>query len=164
MVVCNIILISNDVIWRPISCVFLLFKEFELCWGAVCFLRSVHTLSWFLKSNWCGDFGRAETGSGAEKRVVLRREIFYSRMRKRCLNKNSLSLVVFCSHPAVSLWFFCFFDFLDWIFFQNGFPNPFIVRARSSFLFSQWQFFELYVRTCPAMFFNSLTKICFALP
>ena len=48
---------------------------------------------------------------------------------------------------------FCFFDFLDRIFFLNGFSNPFIVHSRSSFLFSQWKFFELYVRTCPAMFF-----------
>ena len=45
------------------------------------------------------------------------------------------------------------FDFLDRIFFLNGFPNPSIVRSRSSFLFSQWKFFEMYVRTCPAMFF-----------
>ena len=40
------------------------------------FLRSVHTFSWFLKSNWSGDFGHAETGNGAKKRVVLRREFF----------------------------------------------------------------------------------------
>ena len=51
---------------------------------------------------------------------------------------------------------FCFFDFFESDFFLNGFPNPFIVRSRSSFMFSQWKFFELYVRTCPAMFFNSL--------
>ena len=37
--------------------------------------------------------------------------------------------------------------------FRNGFPNPFIVRSWSSFLFSQWKFFELCVRTCPVMFF-----------
>ena len=39
-------------------------------------LRSVHTFSWFLKSHWSSNFGGAETGSGAEKRVGLRREIF----------------------------------------------------------------------------------------
>ena len=44
---------------------FLQFKESELYWGAV-----------FLRSNWSGDFGHAETGSGSKKRVVLRREIF----------------------------------------------------------------------------------------
>ena len=38
-------------------------------------------------------------------------------------------------------------------FFLNGFSNPFIVRSGPSFLFSQWKFLELYVRTCPAMFF-----------
>ena len=38
------------------------------------FLRSVHTFSFFLESNWSGDFGHAETGNGAKKRVVLSRE------------------------------------------------------------------------------------------
>ena len=52
-----------------------------------------------------------------------------------------------------------------WIrFFLNGFSNPFIVLSRSSFLFSQWKFFEFYVRTCPAMFFYFVmifvTTIC----
>ena len=42
------------------------FYEFELYWGAVR----------FLKSNWSGDFGHAETGNGAQKRVILPREIF----------------------------------------------------------------------------------------
>ena len=58
--------------------------------------------------------------------------------------------MVFCSHAAISLWFFLFFG-SD--FFLNAFPDPFIVLSRSGFLFSQWKFFELYVRTCPAMFF-----------
>ena len=40
------------------------------------FLRSVNTFSGCLKSNWSGDIGHAETGSGAKMRVVLRREIF----------------------------------------------------------------------------------------
>ena len=55
--------------------------------------------------------------------------------------------------------FFCFFGFLDRIFFLNCLPNPFIVLSRSSFLFSQWNFFELYVRTCPAMFFYFVVMI-----
>ena len=59
----------------------------------------------------------------------------------------------FCSHAAISLRFLLFFQFFWSDFFLNGFPNPFILRSRSSFLFSQWKFFELYVRTCPAMFF-----------
>ena len=46
------------------------------CVGALSLLRSVHTVSLSLKSNWSSDFGHAETGSGAKKRVVLRREIF----------------------------------------------------------------------------------------
>ena len=56
--------------------IWLQFKEFELYWGAVFFLRSVHTFSLFLKSNWSSDFGHAETGNGAKMRVVLRREFF----------------------------------------------------------------------------------------
>ena len=39
-------------------------------------LRSVHTFSWFLKSNCSSDFSHAETGNGAKKRVVWRREFF----------------------------------------------------------------------------------------
>ena len=59
------------------------FKEFELYWGAVFFfLRSVHTFSWFLKSNWSSDFGHAETGNGAKKRVVLLREFFFALILK----------------------------------------------------------------------------------
>ena len=51
--------------------------------------------------------------------------------------------------------------FFIW-FFRNGFPNSFIVRFRSSFLLGQWKFFELYVRTCPAMFFY-FVELFFAL-
>ena len=48
--------------------------------------------------------------------------------------------------------FYCFFfDFWDWI-FLNGFPNPFIVPSGCSFLISRLKFFELYVRTCRAIF------------
>ena len=80
------------------------------------------------------------------------------------------SLMVFCSYAAVGHWFSVFFQFLlesklhfslaafwHWfcffflvfylIFFRNGFPKS------STCLSSQWKFFELCVRTCPAMFF-----------
>ena len=43
----------------------------------VCSLLRSHTFS-YLKSNWSSDFGHAETGSVARKRVVLRREFFRS--------------------------------------------------------------------------------------
>ena len=36
--------------------------------------------------------------------------------------KLAFSLVVFCSHAAISLRFLMFFDFLDWIFFLKIFP------------------------------------------
>ena len=34
-----------------------------------------------LKSNWSSDFGHAETGNGAKKRLVLRREFFRSNFK-----------------------------------------------------------------------------------
>ena len=46
------------------------FESFEDFFG-LCFLRSVHTFSRFLKSICSSDFGHAETGNGARKRVVL---------------------------------------------------------------------------------------------
>ena len=76
--------------------------------------------------------------------------------------KFAFSLVVFCSHAAISLWFLLFFRVFGSDFFLNGFPSPFIVRSRSSFLFSQWKFFELCVRTCPAMFFVSSSDALFS--
>ena len=77
------------------------------------FERSVHTFSWFLKSNWSDDFDHAETGSGAKKRMVLRREFFLRMVLQREFLKLSekrvieqkfaFSLVVFCLHAAISL-------------------------------------------------------------
>ena len=50
-----------------------------------------------------------------------------------------------------------------WIrFFCKWFFNSFIVSSRSSFLFSQWKFFELYVRTCPMFFFVSSSDALFS--
>ena len=58
-------------------------------------LRSVHIFLGFLKSNWGGYFGHAETGIGAKKQVVLRRKILNSNYKVECengvSNKNSLS-------------------------------------------------------------------------
>ena len=49
--------------------------------------------------------------------------------------KFAFSLVVFCSHAAISLWFVLFlFQFFESNFFLNGFHNPFIVHSRPSFL------------------------------
>ena len=136
---------------------FLQFKEFELYWGAVFFLRSVHTFSWFLKSNWSSDFGHAETGNGAKKRVVLRREIFRSNFKVEWeygvwtkIRFIGSGFLFTCGNFTL---IFTVFSIFGSDFFLNGFSNPFIVRSRSSFLFSQWKFFELYVRTCPTIFF-----------
>ena len=49
--------------------------------------------------------------------------------------------------------FLFFFSFFQSDFFRNGFQYSLLVRSGSSCLFSQWKCFQLYVRTCPAMFF-----------
>ena len=52
---------------------------------------------------------------------------------------------------------FCFLKNFDLIF---GFPNSLIVRSRSSlFLFSHKNFFELYVRICPAMIYTCCSGV-----
>ena len=188
---------------------FFQFKEFELYWGAVFFLSSVHTFSWFLKSNWSSDFSHAENGKGAKKRVVLRSGIFCSVLKVewengvwtkicflaryflitcghfffifycfsifwiRCffLNGFSISFIVH-SMTSFFVWtkisflaygfftcgiltlIFCFFFFA---FFINVVPNSLIICSMSSVLLSPWKFFELYVRTCPAMFLIRFT-------
>ena len=80
-----------------------------------------------------------------------------------------LRLIFFCFNQIFipRQWFFVHmrhFD-IDFLFFfafvpvfRNGFPNSLIVRSRSSFLFSQWKFFELHTRTCPTMFFISSSR------
>ena len=84
--------------------IFLQLNDFELYWGVV---FPVNTFSWFLKSNSRSDFCRAETGSGAKKQVVLRRGMlsveFSSRVRKPCMNNNSIC----------RLWFFFTFGSLS---------------------------------------------------
>ena len=58
--------------------------------------------------------------------------IVHSRPRFLLELNLHFSLVVFCSHAAISPWFLLFFDF--WMFFfLNGFPNPFTVHSRTSF-------------------------------
>ena len=49
--------------------------------------------------------------------------------------KFVFSVVVFCSHAAISLLFFLFFRFFGSDFFLNGFPNSFTAHFRPSFLF-----------------------------
>ena len=49
--------------------------------------------------------------------------------------KLTFSLMVFCSHAAISLRYFTVFS-ISWIgVFLNGFPNPFFVHFRPRFLF-----------------------------
>ena len=127
------------------------FKWFEFVWGAFSVLRSVHTFSLFLRSNCSSDFGHAETGSGVKKRVVLRREFFefgYSfRVRKRCLNKNSLSRFWFFVQKAdMTLIFIVFFFNFCITCFLYCFP------IHSFFVLCLVFFIESKVMTCPAMF------------
>ena len=60
---------------------FIIIQRIWIVLGRCLFLISVHTFSWFLKSNLSSDFGDAETGSGAKKRVVLGRDIFCSNFK-----------------------------------------------------------------------------------
>ena len=54
---------------------------------------------------------------------------------------------------------FCFFLVFWSDFFGNGFPNSPLVCFRSSLLYTQWKFFQLYVRTCMLCFFHFVVKI-----
>ena len=110
--------------------------------GYVFYLRSNHTFSWFLKSNWSSDFRHAETGSGAKERVVLWL-LFHSYFKSEWENgvwikiRFLASVFLFtCGNFALNFTVFLF------IFFLNGFPNLFIVHSRPSFLFQSF-FFSL---------------------
>ena len=59
--------------------------------------------------------------------------------------KLGFSVVVFCSHAAISLLFLLFFRFFGSDFFLNGFPNPFAAHSRPSFLFELNFHFSLAV-------------------
>ena len=48
--------------------------------------------------------------------------------------------------------FYCFFDFLDRIFFLNGFPNPFTTHSMPSFSFELNFYFSLMVFCSNAAF------------
>ena len=50
--------------------------------------------------------------------------------------------------------FYCFLNFLDRIFILNGFPNPFIVPSRHSFLLESNLPFSLVVFCCPSQHFD----------
>ena len=57
----------------------------------------------------------------------------------------AFSLVVFCSHAAISLWFLLFFRFFGSDFFLDGFSNPFTAHSRPSVLFELIFHFSLVV-------------------
>ena len=59
--------------------------------------------------------------------------------------KFGLSVVVFVHMRQFHSDFYCFFDFLDRIFFLNGFPNPFTAHSRPKFLFELNFHFSLVV-------------------
>ena len=46
------------------------------CIGVLSFFKICSHICMIFEVNWSSDFGHTETGSGAKKRVVLRREIF----------------------------------------------------------------------------------------
>ena len=55
--------------------------------------------------------------------------------------KFASSLVVFCSHAAISFLFLLFLGFFGSDFFSKLFPNQFIVHSRPGFLFERNYFF-----------------------
>ena len=124
--------------------IFLQFKEFELYWGALNCIGVVILVTpkqeVERKSEWfCGvKFFRSKFKVEWENGVWTKIRFLASGFLFTCGNFALIFSVFSIFWPD---------------FFLNGFPNPFIVLSRSSFLFSQWKFFELYVRTCPAMFF-----------
>ena len=71
-------------------------------------------------------------------------------VRKRCLNKNSLSRWWFFVHMRQFHFdFYCFFFIFFWIgCFLNGFPNLFIVHSRPSFFLLEPNFSFLLVVFC----------------
>ena len=72
--------------------------------GYVFYLRSNHTFSWFLKSNWSSDFRHAETGSGAKERVVLW-WLFHSYFKwARWYRMSKSSVLMYLVYKP--LWFF----------------------------------------------------------
>ena len=64
--------------------------------------------------------------------------------------KFAFSVVVFCSHAAISLRFLLFFQFFGSDFFLTGFSNPFTAHSRTSFLFELNFHFSLgvFLFTC----------------
>ena len=76
--------VFHSVLWivfQDLSCYIFTIQKIWIVLGRCLFLRSVHTFSWFLKSNWSSDFDHAETGSGAKKRVVLGVTFFRSKFQ-----------------------------------------------------------------------------------
>ena len=73
----------------------------------VIFIDSVHSFSRYVKLNWSSHFVHAKTGNGVKKQVVLRHKVFHYNLQigeKRVFEqKFAFSLVVFCSHAAISL-------------------------------------------------------------
>ena len=137
------------IVRQDLSCYVFTIQRIWIVLGRCLFLRYVHTFSWFLKSNWSSDFGHAETGNGAKKRVVLGREFFCSNFKVEWENGVWTRIRFlgsgFCSHAAISLWFLLFFRFFVSDFFLNGSPNPFIVHSRLSFLLESNFLFSLVI-------------------
>ena len=107
--------------------------------GRCLFLSSVHTFSWFLKSNWSSGFGHAETGGGAKRRVFCGVNFFRSNFKVEWENGVwtkirfiGSGLLFTCGNFTLIFTVFSIF----WIgFFLSGFPNPFTAHSRPNFLF-----------------------------
>ena len=74
-----------------------------------------------------------------------------------CLNQIFISRRWVFFRCGVLTLIFCFFFYFIWFFLQIVPIHS--VRSRSSIFCSQWKLFELYVRTCPSMFFYFVVRI-----
>ena len=107
--------------------------------GRCLFLRSVHTFSWFLKSNWSQ---RVLIVNTPKQKVEHKSkwfcgvEVFHSNFNVEWENgvwTKICFLTSGCLHPAISLWFLLVFRFFGFNSLLNGFPHPFIVHSRPRF-------------------------------
>ena len=93
------------------------------------FLRSVHTFSWFLKSNWSSEFGHAETGRRAKKKASgfvawnFFRSYFKVEWENGVWTKICFLSSGFLFACGSFTLIFCFFKiFLIWFFIEMIFP------------------------------------------
>ena len=87
--------------------------------------------------------------------TVDSRPIFFY-LKEISFSHFSSVVFVHMRHFDIDLFLIFYLSFLELVFSIHSKSG-----SRSSFLFNQWEFFELYARTCPAMFFVSSSDALF---